>query len=607
MPGQTCPGELRNVKSQVRPSRIGGGQTTDNNKMADLPALTARPALRFGIGAVMYFAQGIPQGLLGIALPAWLASQGLGAAEIGTYLAVIALPWAFKLLSGPLMDRFEFLPMGRRRPWVIAAQLGLSLSLLALMLVERPAEQLGLLMWVGVLINAFAATQDVAVDGMAIDLTPVREQGRLNAFMSFGKAVGWGVTAAASGLLLVTIGLAGTAIVASAAAGLILLCILVVIERPGERRLPWSSGEAATTHRAAPSFRQVFGGLNEVLWVRRSLIVMVIMFFDGLVYGYGQALMPIAAVNLFGYTTPQWSSLVASMGLIGAVVALAAGPAIDRVGAKRMVFLAIGLLAVHAFMLAQTQQLWVNTLYVRVMLSIWVLMLPVVMVSILALAMAICSSKSSATQFAIYMSIANLGHVAGSKIYGMVGEQASFAQSYMLLGSFIVALIAVLLFHRHEHAVNGAPTPGRHGKPRYTVGLGGGEAGMFWSAAIRCPKCHVDMEQIRYEDVEIDRCGDCGGIWFDAGEIERLKSHRAAHAIDTGDAATGRARNTIDRYPCPRCSGSMVRMIDPIQHHIWFETCSICGGSYFDAGEFRDLSKVTIADFFRSLRAPERH
>ncbi len=75
--------------------------------------------VRYATGAIMYFAQGIPQGLLGIAIPAWLASQGIEASKIASYLAVITLPWAFKLLGGPLMDRFEFLPMGRRRPWVV--------------------------------------------------------------------------------------------------------------------------------------------------------------------------------------------------------------------------------------------------------------------------------------------------------------------------------------------------------------------------------------------------------------------------------------------------------------------------------------------------------
>ena len=53
--------------------------------------------------------------------------------------------------------------------------------------------------------------------------------------------------------------------------------------------------------------------------------------------------MPIAAVQLFGYTTPQWSQLVAMMGLTGALLALGLGPLIDRFGAKRMMFIAVSL------------------------------------------------------------------------------------------------------------------------------------------------------------------------------------------------------------------------------------------------------------------------
>lgn len=567
--------------------------------------------VRYATGSIMYFAQGIPQGLLAIAIPAWLASQGVGAGDIGSYLAVIVLPWAFKLVTGPLMDRYEFLPMGRRRPWVIGAQLGLSLALLALTLVERPVEQMGLLMLVGVLINSFAATQDVAVDGMSIDLTPVREQGRLNAFMSFGKAIGWASTAAVTGVLLTTVGLKTTAIIASAVAALGLIVMLFVLEREGERSLPWNNGKAASVHRADTSFQAVFKELNKVLWVRTSVIVMAIMFLDGLVYGYGQALMPIAAINLFGYTTPQWSQLVAVMGLAGAVLALAIGPAIDRMGAKRMLLLVISLLAVHAFLIAQTQQLWQNTFYVRTMLSIWIVMLPVVMVSSLALAMAICKSVNSATQFAIYMSVANFGHSAGSKLYGVAAEGSSYVQSYTVLSALTVAMIVILLFHRHHHHKDAEQHDNNTGskereRPRYTIGIGGNEAGIFWSGAMRCPKCRADMEQVNYEGTEIDRCTICNGIWFDAGEIEILRDKQAAAAIDIGDEKTGKESNVIDRYQCPRCSGAMVRVVDPRQTHIWYETCGSCHGSYLDAGELRDLSNASITDFFRDLATPER-
>ena len=578
--------------------------------MAGSLTLSSSGRLRYATGAIMYFAQGVPHGLLAISIPVWLASQGVGAGDIGSYLAVIVLPWAFKLVTGPLMDRYEFLPMGRRRPWVLGAQLGLAISLLALVFVERPAEQIGLLMLVGMLINSFAATQDVAVDGMSIDLTPVREQGRLNAFMSFGKTIGWASSAAVTGILLTTVGLATTAIVTAVIAALALLVMITVREREGERTLPWTEGAAASVHRADTSFRAVFKELNKVLWVRTSLVVMAIMFFDGLVYGYGQALMPIAAVKLFGYTTAQWSQLVAMMGLLGAVLALSIGPAIDRMGAKRMMLLAVSLLCIHAFLIAQTQHLWQNSLYVRAMLSIWVLMLPVVMVSALALAMAICKSVNSATQFAIYMSVANLGHSAGSKIYGVFAEATSYAQSYTILSALIIALIVAIMLFRHHHRETGQTGPGsgssRRARPKFTVGMGGNEAGIFWTGAMRCPKCRADMETVEYEGTEVDRCTICQGIWFDAGEIDMLKNKQAASALDIGDRKTGKKSNAVDRYDCPRCGGAMVRVVDPVQNHIWYETCSGCSGSYLDAGELSDLSTRSIADFFRSLATPER-
>jgi PAT family beta-lactamase induction signal transducer AmpG len=570
--------------------------------MAATLVLADSSRVRYAVGATMYFAQGIPRGLLSIAIPAWLATRGVGAGDIGSYLAVIVLPWAFKLVTGPFMDRYMFLPMGRRKPWVLGAQLGLTLALLALMSIGDPVEELGRLMLIGVLVNTFAATQDVAVDGMSIDLTPVREQGRLNAFMSFGKAVGWALTATVSGVLLEVFGLRVTAIVASAVAGVVFLLFILVLEKEGERRLPWSRGEARSKRRAGGSFGAVFGGINQVLWKRASLIVLVIMFFDGMVNGYGYALMPVAAVNVFGYTTAQWSGLVAVMGLIGAGVALGMGPAIDRWGSRRMLILNLCLVGVHAVLLAQTQFLWQDTLYVRAMLSFWVMMMPVIMVCGLALAMAICSSSASATQFAVYMSTGNLGYSLGSKLFGMIADRAAYVEIYMLLGALVLVTVLVLMFHRYGHEPSGK----REERARFTIGGGGADGVMFFSGAIRCPKCHADMEQFEIEEVEVDRCTRCGGIWFDAGEVDLLRTRETAAAIDTGRASDGRRYDAIDEYRCPRCGGEMGQRVDPRQRHIRYESCVDCDGSFFDAGEFRDLSSLTISDLFKRWTGPRR-
>ncbi len=123
---------------------------------------------------------------------------------------------------------------------------------------------------------------------------------------------------------------------------------------------------------------------------------------------------------------------------------------------------------------------------------------------------------------------------------------------------------------------------------------------------MKCPKCESTMEQVTYEGTQVDRCTGCKGLWFDRSEREALARPEAAAAIDIGDPATGERMNAVDRYLCPRCSGGMVRMVDPKQSHIWYEQCVSCGGSFFDAGELKDLSERTISDFFKSLSTPPR-
>jgi PAT family beta-lactamase induction signal transducer AmpG len=407
---------------------------------------------RYFTGALAYFAQGIPMGLLHIALPAWLASKGVSPAGIAGFLAIIMLPWAFKLITGPLMDHWEYLPMGKHRPWVLGAQLGMALSFLALMTVDDPISQLGLLTGICFLINAFTATQDVAVDGMEIDFVPLEEEGKLNGFMASGKAVGGAISAAGTGTLLVVYGVGITGVICAIVAGLAFFALILTLEREGEKYLPWSEGEASDLDEPPLSWRKVFSEINHELWTRASLIIMGIMFVDGLVGGYGRALMPIASVQLFGFTTPQWSELNAMMNLVGAVLALGLGPLIDRHGAKRMLFLTTMLLGAHAFLLAYTQELWTNSTYVLAMISAWIILQPVTMVCGLAIAMSIVSHSASATQFAIYMSVGNLGATLGSALYGTLSGYTNWSQNYALKGLLVfVLLLVILLFKTHQH------------------------------------------------------------------------------------------------------------------------------------------------------------
>ena len=120
------------------------------------------------------------------------------------------------------------------------------------------------------------------------------------------------------------------------------------------------------------------------------------------------------------------------------------------------------------------------------------------------------------------------------------------------------------------------------------------------------PKCDQDMEKVVHEGIEVDRCVNCRGIWFDMLEADRLKKSEGSEAIDVGDAELGKSFNEIDRIQCPKCNEPMLRMVDGRQPHIWYESCPVCYGLFFDAGEFTDFKEETILDFFRDLAAEER-
>jgi len=123
---------------------------------------------------------------------------------------------------------------------------------------------------------------------------------------------------------------------------------------------------------------------------------------------------------------------------------------------------------------------------------------------------------------------------------------------------------------------------------------------------MQCPKCAQAMEKVTYQNVEIDRCIHCGGMWFDMLELEELKKLKGSEQIDTGSAHLGKQYNEVDRIQCPVCHTHMIRLVDKVHHHLWYEGCATCFGVFLDAGEFRDMKKETLMDYVRDVLTPSR-
>src|SRR5512145_1715180 len=88
-------------------------------------------ARRLLVVTLLGFASGLPLALTGQAMQAWLSVEGLDIATIG-FLSLVGLPYTFKFLWAPLMDRFDLPLLGRRRGWLVLTQLALAAVLLAL-------------------------------------------------------------------------------------------------------------------------------------------------------------------------------------------------------------------------------------------------------------------------------------------------------------------------------------------------------------------------------------------------------------------------------------------------------------------------------------------
>ena len=116
---------------------------------------------------------------------------------------------------------------------------------------------------------------------------------------------------------------------------------------------------------------------------------------------------------------------------------------------------------------------------------------------------------------------------------------------------------------------------------------------------VGCPRCEGVMDaQTHDEQIEVQRCSDCGGISCSSETFERLLSTDGAEALDTGGNTRGERSEVLN---CIVCNEVMATYRFPDQPHIQVDRCVSCLSVFLDGGELSDMRRYTILDWFRDL------
>ncbi len=416
--------------------------------------LTDRPLLRLLTLCILYVAQGIPYGFVTVTFVSYLAERGETVAAIGAVTALSTMPWTFKWVWGPIIDRFGIPSMGRRRPWILAAQCGMTLSILAMAFVQEPASHLALIGWLVFVHNIFNSLQDVSVDALAVDLLRESERGRVNGFMYGSKYVGMFLGGAFLSRMVTEDGLGIAFTLQVAMLGGIMLFPLLLRERAGEKILPWTRGscQLPVEQQLAHSVIQLFGFLKRAFSLRSTLLAGAI----GLtIFIAGGILSPITNVLFIqdlGWTRTEFTDINGGYGVfLGLAGAIAGGFFADRFGPKRIASIGCIVLALSygTFGLSSPESgvLWFDwtnrpVVITYILVDTW--MGSMISASLFAMYMTVSWPRVAATQFTSYMAILNLSTVIGLKSSGFISEL--FTLPVIFVGAGILQLIVICIF-----------------------------------------------------------------------------------------------------------------------------------------------------------------
>ncbi|WP_239469935.1 MFS transporter [Archangium violaceum] len=392
--------------------------------------------MKLGLLTSLYLSQGLPFGFFTQALPVLLRKQGLSLPAIGL-AHLLALPWALKFLWAPLMDRYGSERLGRRRGYILPLQFLSAVLLLVLALPEGTVSVRALLVAV-LLVNLLAATQDVATDGLAVDLLEPRELGWGNGIQVAGYRVGMIL---GGGLMLVLFDALGWRLTLLSLGAMLLVATVPV-----------------ALFREPPSPAPPHEGTGLLPWLRDSLLywmhrpgagawlTLLVLFKAGENLATGMLRTFLVDVGL---SLSQVGWMLGFVGFTtGLLGALAGGALVNRLG-RRRALLVFGTLQAGAVLLYALAARGASLPVLALVCGVEHLTSGMATAALFTVMMETCRPEHAASDYTVQASLVVLATGGAAAVSGFSAQALGYAWHFTLSAAVCAVAVVWVLFTFH--------------------------------------------------------------------------------------------------------------------------------------------------------------
>ena len=379
-------------------------------------------------------ASGMPLYLLIQLVPAWLRDAGVSLAEIGLF-ALVGLPYTWKFLWAPLMDRWQ-LPLGLRRGWMLLTQIGLIITIGLLGHID-PGNATGLVAAMAVIIAIFSATQDVAIDAYRRELLPDEELGLGNSIHVQAYRISSLVPGSLSLILADLLPWSAVFWITAAFMSVGVALTVFVAEPPREERQPTSLAESVIAPFKDYVARRGWHSL---------LLALLFMFAYKLGDNMATALSTPFYLDL-GFTKTDIGLVAKNAALWPAIVGgLVGGVLMIKLGINRALWLfgAVQLFSIlgFAYLASVGPVLWL----LAAVIAFEYLGVGLGTAAFTAFIARESSKTFAATQFALFTALAALPRSLANATTGFIVEQVGWVTFFLLCAALAVPGMVLLLW-----------------------------------------------------------------------------------------------------------------------------------------------------------------